>query len=92
MAATTGCCCRFVTTRVPKGSRWENRLVQVAPGADAADLECHWRLDETSGTNAEDDADNDNDNDGTLNGDASWCGGRVGGGLELAITCDLRIC
>ncbi len=46
----------------------------------SADLIAHWRFDEGSGSTATDIAGN---NDGTLEGDATWAVGLIGGALEF---------
>jgi hypothetical protein len=55
-------------------------LTSAANAADP-DLVGYWKLDETSGTTAQDAT--GNGNDGTLNGDPQWVAGRLGGALEF---------
>jgi len=55
-------------------------LVLSMAGITSADLVAHWRLDDGSGTTA---ADTVSNNDGTLQGNATWAVGWIGGALEL---------
>ena len=55
-------------------------LTSAAKAVDP-DLVGYWKLDETSGTSAQDAT--GNGNDGTLNGDPQWVAGRLGGALEF---------
>ncbi|MHC4431745.1 MAG: LamG domain-containing protein [Planctomycetota bacterium] len=50
-------------------------------GSTSAELVAHWRLDEGSGTVANDSS--GYGNDGTLNGDPQWATGMFGGALEF---------
>ncbi len=53
----------------------------VLTGAVKADLVAYWRLDEGSGTTANDSS--GNGNDGTFNGDPQWVEGYYGGAIEF---------
>jgi hypothetical protein len=50
-------------------------------GSAKAELVAHWRFDEGSGTLASDTS--GNGNDGTVQGDAKWVAGRLGGALQF---------
>lgn len=56
-------------------------LVLSLAGSASGSLVAHWRLDETSGNIAYDSS--GNGHDGTLQGDAQWTSGRIGGALDF---------